>query len=251
MAIKGITFDLWDTVFIDDSDEPKRAFAKRPSKSVERRQLVHAFALKQMDISLDTVSFVYDKVDSEFRRVWHNEHITWATDFRIKLILEKLNISLLDKDENELVRLHEEMELEFRPDFIPEVHDAIKELSNHYQLGVISDAIFSPGRVLRILLKDEGLLDYFDSFAFSDEVGHSKPHKSMFKAAWEGMNLKPEEMVHIGDREHNDIAGPHDFGMKAILCTTAIDRDSANTKADGIFNHYSELPKVLNELERR
>ena len=35
--IKGITFDLWDTVFIDDSDEPKRKKAGRPTKSVERR----------------------------------------------------------------------------------------------------------------------------------------------------------------------------------------------------------------------
>ena len=42
MVVKGITFDLWDTVLIDDSDEPKRAKAGCPTKLFERRELVHA-----------------------------------------------------------------------------------------------------------------------------------------------------------------------------------------------------------------
>ena len=249
MAIKGITFDLWDTVFIDDSDEPKRATVGRPTKAIERRQSVHSIVSRQTNISLETVSTVYDEVDSEFRHVWHHDHITWTVFDRISRLLNKLNVTLPDSEMNELVRLHEEMELEFKPDFIPGVHDVIKELSNHYQLGVISDAIFSPGHVLRTLLKDEGLLDCFSVFAFSDEVGHSKPHRSMFQTAWEGMNLEPEEVAHIGDREHNDIAGPHNFGMKAILCTAAIDRDSAKTRAGGIFDNYSKLRIIIKKLK--
>ena len=39
----AITFDLWDTVFHDDSDEPKRAAAGLPNKKVSRRDLVHCF----------------------------------------------------------------------------------------------------------------------------------------------------------------------------------------------------------------
>ncbi len=39
--IKAITFDLWDTVLIDDSDEPKRKAAGRATKAMERRRLVH------------------------------------------------------------------------------------------------------------------------------------------------------------------------------------------------------------------
>ncbi|MBT3501951.1 MAG: HAD family hydrolase [Candidatus Marinimicrobia bacterium] len=247
--IKGITFDLWDTVFIDDSDETKRAKAGRPSKAIERRQLIHSFVSKQTNLSLEIISQSYDNADKEFKEVWHNEHITWPVHHRLSRILNKLNVNLSEQDMNELVRAHEEMELEFRPDFIPGIHDAITKLSKVYQLGVISDAIFSPGRVLRQLLKDEGILNYFEIFAFSDEVGHSKPHKSMFQHAWNGLNLLPKEIVHIGDREHNDITGPHAFGMKAILCTAAVDRDSTNTKADDKFNDYSELPNILEELK--
>ena len=38
--IKGITFDLWDTMVRDDSDEPKRAAQGLRSKKAERRHLV-------------------------------------------------------------------------------------------------------------------------------------------------------------------------------------------------------------------
>ena len=249
MVVKGITFDLWDTVLIDDSDEPKRAKAGCQTKLVERRELVHAATSKLTDISFKSVSDIYDEVDSDFRNDWHNNNITRTVVHRLNQILDKLNVSLSEDEMIELVRLHEEMELVFRPDFVTGVHEAIARLSEHYQLGIISDAIFSPGRVLRTLLRDEGLLDYFDTFAFSDEVGHSKPHQSMFQHAWEGLHLFPSEVVHIGDRETNDIAGPHEFGMKAILCIAAVDRGSANTKADGIFNDYSDLSEALEKIK--
>ncbi len=44
--IRAITFDLWDTVFVDDSDEPKRADEGLAPKPIERRNLVEKF-LKQ------------------------------------------------------------------------------------------------------------------------------------------------------------------------------------------------------------
>ena len=41
--VRVISFDLWDTVLADDSDEPKRRQLRLPSKPVERRDLVHGF----------------------------------------------------------------------------------------------------------------------------------------------------------------------------------------------------------------
>ena len=37
MTIRGITFDFWDTIVDDDTDEPKRAERGLPSKAVARR----------------------------------------------------------------------------------------------------------------------------------------------------------------------------------------------------------------------
>jgi HAD superfamily hydrolase (TIGR01549 family) len=146
--------------------------------------------------------------------------------------------------------LHEEMELEFRPDFVTGVHQALQTLHGRYKIAVISDAIFSPGRCLRTLLADEGLLSFFDAFIFSDETGYSKPAPTVFETAWKKLGLAPHEIVHIGDREHNDILGPKQVGMHCLLCTAAIDRGSKNTQADAVFNDYGQLTGILESLNK-
>ena len=246
--IKAITFDLWDTVFIDDSDEPKRKAADRPTKSVERRKLVKQFVDKHQQISQEVVNAVYDAQDAAFRKVWHDHHITWTVKERLEIVLKGLGVTLPEDEFAKLVILHEEMELEFRPDFVPGVHDAIKTLSKKYKIAVISDAIFSPGRSLRKLLEDEGLLQYFNTFVFSDEIGCSKPAECVFYAAKEGLGVEFDEIVHIGDREHNDILGPEKMGMHSILCLAALDRGSDRNRADAFFKDYSELPNLIENL---
>jgi putative hydrolase of the HAD superfamily len=246
--IKGITFDLWDTVFLDDSDEPKRRAAGRPPKATERRQHVHEFLNKYQATSRELVDAVYDAADAAFRKVWHDQHVTWTVRERLEIVLKGLHRELPENDLAGLIKLHEEMELEFRPDFVPGVQTALNKLCGKYKLGVISDAIFSPGRCLRTLLRDEGLLDCFDIFIFSDELGYSKPEPRVFAAACKAMELEPAEIVHIGDREHNDILGPMKFGMHALLCTASLDRGSAQTHADAIFNDYATLPAILETL---
>ena len=248
--IKAITFDLWDTVFIDNSDEPKRKASGRVTKAIERRGLVHEFVNKHSRIPQKSVNAVYDTADAAFRSVWHEQHVTWTVSERLSIIFEGLGQTLPESEMGELIRLHEEMELEFRPDFIAGVHDAIKELHKKYKLGVISDAIFSPGRALRTLLEGEGLLKYFDIFVFSDEIRYSKPEPAVFQTAFKGFDINPGELVHIGDREHNDIAGPQPLGAKAILCTAAIDRGSASTNAEAVFSNYKDLPDIIEKLSQ-
>ena len=250
--IKAITFDLWDTVFIDDSDEPKRKAAGRLSKKDERRALVLEYAQKHKDVSKELIDSIYDTADAAFSKVWHEQFVTWEVVDRMEIIFKGLGIDLPAVEMEKIVKLHEEMELEFRPDFIDGVGDAIEELSKSYKLGVISDAIFSPGRVLRELLKGEGLLHYFDHFVFSDEIGNSKPQLIVFESAYNSFGIKPSELIHIGDREHNDIIGPKNAGINALLCTAAIDRGgSENTKADAIFSDYKELPSIIKSMNVR
>ncbi len=246
--IKAITFDLWDTVFIDDTDEPKRKAVGRSSKNIERRELVKQFVDKYKQVSQEIVNATYDAQDAAFRKTWHDQHVTWSVKERMEIILKGLNVTLPENELAKLVLLHEEMELEFRPNFVPGVHEAIKVLSKNYKLGVISDAIFSPGKSLRKLLEDEGLLQYFTTFVFSDEVGCSKPAECVFNAAKKGLEVEFDEIVHIGDREHNDILGPEKMGMKSILCLAALDRGSDPKRADAFFTDYSELPNIIENL---
>ncbi len=249
--IKAITFDLWDTVFIDDTDEPKRKAAGRPSKKLERRQLVKLFLDKHKIVSQEILIAAYNAQDAEFIKAWHDQNITWCFKERLEIVLKGLGVSLAENELSELVKLHEEMELEFRPDFISGVHDAIKTLSKKYKLAVISDTIFSPGTSLRKLLEGENLLQYFSAFVFSDEAGCSKPAECVFNTAQKALGVEFDEIVHIGDREHNDIFGPKKMGMKSILCLAAIDRGSDKNNADAFFEKYNELPAVVEKLNER
>ena len=246
--IKAITFDLWDTVFIDDSDEPKRKAAGRLPKPAERRRLVRDFIQRHKLIEQSTVDKVYDTVDLAFRKVWHEQYVTWHVRERLELILAAFDVKLPNDEMNELVRLHEEMELEFMPDIVPGVKESIATLSEKYSLGVISDAIFSPGKALRKILEHYELLHFFNTFIFSDELGHSKPEPAVFVAACQGLNVKPNELVHIGDREHNDILYAKKLGVNAVLCTAALDRGSDPKVADGAFSDYTKLDEIIENL---
>ncbi len=246
--IRVVSFDLWDTVFVDDSDEPKRRQQGLPTKLVERRDLVYRFLSRHAPIDRALVNCAYDTVDAAFRQVWHHQHVTWSVEVRLRVLLAGLKRELPDEELRELVDLHEHMELHIRPDLAPGVEAALRALSSRYTLVVISDAIFTPGRVLREMLASYGLRDLFSAFVFSDEIGCSKPSPKMFHRIAELTGCSLDEIVHVGDREHNDIAGPHEVGSRAVLFTGAIDRDSANTRADAVCRDYAQLPAIIDSL---
>jgi len=169
--ISAVTFDLWDTVIVDDSDEPKRAAKGLLSKYLTRRELVWKFLEQHEPVDREMVDVAYGTADAAFRRVWYGHSSTWSVSERLEVILKGLDRTLPTREMEELVRLHEEMEFEIQPDLAPGIVEAIRELHGKYKLGVISDTIFSSGRVLRKLLKANDIEQYFDVFIFSDEAG--------------------------------------------------------------------------------
>ena len=248
--VKVITFDLWDTIVIDDSDEPKRAAAGLPPKPVARRELVYEALCRHEPIERRLVDLAYDTTDLAFKKTWHDQHVTWTIGERLEIILSALGRELPADEFAELRHRHEVMELEYRPDLVPGVDEAIRALHGKYKLAIVSDAVVSPGHCLRELLGGYDLLEYFDAFAFSDEVGCSKPAPGVFEFVAQKLNCSLGEMVHIGDREHNDVGGPHAVGARAILLTAAIDRGSDRSKADAICREYGELPTLVQSLEK-
>ena len=101
------------------------------------------------------------------------------------------------------------------------------------------------------MLADYDILKFFSAFVFSDEIGCAKPNPATFEAAAEALDVKTCEIVHIGDREAKDVAGPHAVGARAILCTVVKDRESDNTQADAICRDFAALPAILEELNQQ
>lgn len=246
--IRAITFDLWDTVIHDGSDEPKRAAAGLPPKREARRALVREALAAHAPVAAEVVDAAYDVADAAFTKVWHDRHVTWTVAERLSVVLGGLGRELPGEVLAGVVAGIEEMELDVMPDPVPGIGEAVETLAARYPLAIVSDAIHSPGRCLREWLERHRLLHHFGAFAFSDEVGRSKPHPDMFRRAAAGLGVAVGEMLHIGDREHNDVRGPHALGMKAILFTATRDRDRAGSAADAICERAADVPAAVERL---
>jgi putative hydrolase of the HAD superfamily len=246
--IKAVTFDLWDTMVYDDSDEPRRAERGLRSKKAERRHLVWQALDEIQPIDSESVNLAYDTADAGFNLVWKENHINWTVEQRLRVVLIGLGRSLPDAAFAQLVAATAQMEVDIPPDPIEGIDAALAELSSRYKLAVVSDSIVTPGTGLRAILEGHGLKQYFSAFAFSDEVGHSKPHRSMFDSAAGQLGVALEEIVHIGDRDHNDIKGPQALGAKAVLFTASRDVDKDTTTADAVCASHGELPAVIDGL---
>ena len=248
--VKVITFDLWDCLFIDDSDEPKRAKAGLPSKKVSRREILHKALSQISPIDREIVNVAFDVTDSAFWKVWHDQLVTWTVAERLSVLLGGLGRSLPKEIFDEVVKSYENMEIEYMPDPAPGAVEALKELNKKYHLSIISDAIFTPGKNLRILLKEAGMYPYFEYFVFSDEIGVSKPHPAVFESVAKHFQVEYENIVHVGDRPHNDILGPQSVGARGVLLTAVKERPLEGICPDAICTKYEDLPKIIDEMNK-
>ncbi len=254
--IEAITFDFWDTIAVDDSDEPKRRAMGLPSKAKARIDLfARHVTQKYPHIAYEQAAQAYRHANQNFQNVWHREQRTPGIATRVYDAYEFLGLkprpgrfAQLMREVDELIREIETMEVRIQPDFTPGVHAALEELSLHYKLGIISDTIHTTGKGLRYLLQRQGLLRYFSYTLFSDEIGASKPGAGVFQQAALGLHTAPHQIVHVGDRESNDVVGPLSIGMNAILFTAVKDRGSASTRAHAVCRTYAALPGIVRRL---
>ena len=247
-GIRAITFDLWDTMIRDNSDEPRRAARGLGTKTEDRRRILHAALERDAPIAFETVATAYDVTDAAFNKVWKEHHVTWTQRERLHVLLAGLGRTLPEDAFDRVVAEIEDMEIDVPPEMVAGIDAALADLAGRYKLCVVSDAIVSPGRVLRRLLAHHGLEKYFDGFVFSDEIGCSKPDPRMFHAAAEQLGVDLGQMVHIGDRDHNDVKGPQALGMKAVLFTAVRDVDEKTTSADAICRDHADLPAIVDRL---
>ena len=128
MTIKAITFDLWDTIVDDDSDEPKRAAQGLRSKRDERRHQVWEALNAHEPIDMSAVSLAYDTAEAGFNVVWKELFINWTVEQRLRVVLNGLGRSLPDDAFAKLVADTGDMEVDIPPDAIEGIGAALADL---------------------------------------------------------------------------------------------------------------------------
>jgi putative hydrolase of the HAD superfamily len=112
-------------------------------------------------------------------------------------------------------------------------------------IGLVCDTGFTPGRVVRELLDDQGLLGFLETTCFSDEVGVPKPGGDIFAKALAGLGVRPPEAIHVGDLRRTDISGAHDIGMHAARFRGVHDDPTDAPEAEIVLDRHEQLLEVL------
>lgn len=237
--MKLITFDFWNTLFLD-RDEDIRS----------QRRISHALetlSAYKSNLTRDQVEAAFQIANQDFERQW-KEYRASTMDRFVQNILSTLDLKIPVDEEAGLVEFFETVLLEYPPVLISGAEEAIRHASSKMRIGLICDTGYSPGSTLRRILNQHDLLSCFHAFSFSNETGYLKPSSQCFLKILDDLQIKPEESVHIGDLEYTDIKGAKEIGMKAIKYIGSNPAAIPESIADAVIPDLTELPRVIERL---
>ena len=96
----------------------------------------------------------------------------------------------------------------------PEVEETLGELG---RMGLTLGLISNWDDRLPRLLDGLGLSESLEVVVYSQQVGVEKPHRRIFTAALDRLELPPARVLHVGDRARHDLEGALAVGMRALL----------------------------------
>jgi putative hydrolase of the HAD superfamily len=236
-----VTLDFWQTLFADTADGLSRAHVLR----LDGIRATLAAAGRPC-VAADLATADARALDA-FKAIWA-EHRDVAADEQLRMFLAMLDPALpaaldgatLDR----LAQAYQEPALTHRPVITPAAAEAVRALRDDgVALGVISNTGRTPGRVLRRLLADAGLLPCFDVLVFSDEAGVRKPAAAIFRRVLDHLRIAPADAVHVGDDPVTDVAGARAVGMHAIHYVP--DPAPSAGAADAVMRRFTDLPRLV------
>ena len=85
-----------------------------------------------------------------------------------------------------------------------------------------------------------GLAHFFEQIIVSIDAGYTKPAPQIFRQALEVLGLEPNEILHVGDSENEDVAGPQALGIPALLLSRG-SQEHGNGRVIGALTELTSL----------
>lgn len=125
----------------------------------------------------------------------------------------------------------------------PEVQNVLDELSRRYKLAALSDA---QSAWALPEMRAVGLDGYFQTIIVSGDCGYRKPDSRIFQAALAGLDVRPENVLFVGNDMYRDIYGASRAGMKTVFFSSNQGRKKANgAEPDYIIYRFAELRQAI------
>ena len=160
----------------------------------------------------------------------------------VNLVLDQVARSLSEFDRDNFFEIAYEHFAEVGVwELYPEVLDVLEKLKPGFQLAVISNF---DGR-LRFILGHLGISKYFAHVFISSELGADKPDPEIFRRAVKLIDLKPNQVLHVGDDSERDWKAAAEAGLSVFK----LDRQKNSLRDCSNFSRSSL--SLSEELMRR
>jgi len=120
--------------------------------------------------------------------------------------------------------------------FYDGVIDALEDLSTKYELGVLTNGNAD--------IKRLGIDKYFNFSISSADVKSNKPEEGHFKKALSNSKLLPQEVIHVGDHQINDVTGALNAGMHAVWFNKDAAEWAQNYNQPTTFSDWYNYQKI-------
>ena len=247
MRVTAVTVDFWWTLFHDTSPGVDRHKIRRLAdfEAILRGAGEPA--------SRELIDRAYEESGAYLARVWAT-HRDVPVGEHVRAVLAAIDADLpgrLDVSVTaKLVDAYARPALVDSPAVDPGALAALETLcARGLTLAVVSNAMRTPGAILRMLLERHGLLGCFKHTAFSDEVGVRKPDPAIFARALEALGADPEHAVHVGDDAILDVAGARAAGMRVVQVIGEREGPPGPPAPDAVIRTLAELPQAIAALD--
>ena len=132
--------------------------------------------------------------------------------------------------------------------FLPGAEETVKQkLFGRYRLFLASNGtpVVQKGR-----MTSADLYPYFEKSFVSQELGHNKPTREYFEAAFALIpGFDPEECLMVGDSLTSDILGGKNAGLRTVWVNPHHKTAPDHLKPDYEIETLADLPALLEEIE--
>ena len=246
--ITAVTFDLWQTLLLDNRE------LGRARAQVRLEGAQNALRAWGKEFDVEHIREAYRLCYRQCHAIREN-NLDVSFREQVEMFINNIEAGLVEKLDEETIQ---EIYRTYSDSFfihppVPHV-DAVRVLrdvkSMGLKIGLISNTGMTPGEAFRKFLDQQGMLDYFDTLTFSDEVKLSKPSDEIFKLTLRSMGAQAQLTAHVGDHVQNDVVGAKRCGLKTVWITGFYENENPSDPDSQPDETVDQLGMVVPALAR-
>ncbi len=236
--IKLISFDIFDTLIFRCVNEPKQIFSLVGHRAKEVGVLPSYFS----DIEFENLRVEAEKKARKIQKQNNGyDEVTLEEIYTVMPKMIQTEFLLQLEIDTEIQQCYANSHLK----------DVIEELyAEGRKIVLTSDMYLSTKQVERILVSSGYKLEWFDCIFMSSEYKVSKYNGQLYQIVLNKYEMKPEEVIHIGDNYSGDVLRASFLGIKTyhydIVNKDDMILEMEKLAFGSLVPHVASIRKILN-----